>query len=249
MPVSATLSPPAHHDRPRVGTRRREPRDPIAPREEGTPSRLRAPLAEGGEVVTASDEMLLGRYRDARRPEDFVELLRRYSGELSRYLSRYLGDAALAEDVLQDTFLLVHTKCGLYRDGWPARPWLYSVAIHRAVDALRRSRRLPTTRLDGPSSADEAAEPGSLLEMLAGAEPGPLEELQERERQCWVRECLSRLPEPMRQVLVLAYFQELSYSEVAELLGLPLGTVKSRLHVALARLRAMAERHDRAGSR
>jgi RNA polymerase sigma-70 factor (ECF subfamily) len=209
----------------------------------------RPTAAEPRDGDPPSDEELLARYRDDRRPEDFAELHRRYAGELGRYLARYLGDRALADDVLQETFLRVHAKCALYRDGWPARPWLYAVAIHRAIDALRRARRLPAARLDRPRAGDEPVEPGALIEMVAGPEAGPLEQLQERERRRWVRESLARLPEPMRQVLVLTYDRELSYAEIAGLLGVPLGTVKSRLHCAIARLRAMAERYDRAGSR
>jgi len=204
--------------------------------------RARRPIPAGLDgLAPPSDETLLGRYRDARGPEDFAEIVRRHSGELGRYLTRYLGDAALAEDVLQETFLRVHTRCGLYRDGRPARPWLYAVALHQAVDTLRRSKQLPTVHID-PSLADR---PELLVEMLASDDPGPLEELQERERQRWVRESLARLPEPQRQVLVLAYYQRLTYAEIVGLLRIPLGTVKSRLHGAIAQLRLMAERLGR----
>jgi RNA polymerase sigma-70 factor (ECF subfamily) len=199
-------------------------------------------------ATLASDEELLRHYRDSQRPEDFAELTRRYSGELGRYLTRYLGDAALAEDALQDTLLLVHSKCSLYRDGCPARPWLYAVAIHRAIDTQRRARRMPSLRFEHGSSEGEPVKPGSLLETLAQDEPGPLEQLEEQERQSWVRKQVANLPENYRQVLVLAYDRELSYAEIAGLLGIPVGTVKSRLHGAIARLRALADRFDRTGS-
>jgi RNA polymerase sigma-70 factor (ECF subfamily) len=242
MSLTATLCSPLRSTRPRAESERQTPRRTGAPRRETTRGTHR-PRPDGTEgFAPTSDEDLLGRYRDAGRPEDFAELLRRYSGELSGFLARYLGDATLAEDVLQDTFLQVHTKCDLYQDGWPARPWLYAVATHRAVDALRRARRLPRLRLD-PTHAED--EPGSLVERLADDESGPLEELQERERQEWVRESVARLPELLRQALVLTYYQGLSYAEVADLLAVPLGTVKSRLHGAIARMRAMAERSGR----
>src|SRR4029077_16333828 len=134
-----------------------------------------------------SDEQLLGRYRDARRTEDFAELYRRFAGELGDYLARYLRDSALAEDALQDTFLQVHSKCGLYGDGWPVRPWLYAVATHRAVDALRRSRRRPAIRIAAPIVEEQCVEPASLVEILAADGPGPLEQLQDQERRRWVR--------------------------------------------------------------
>ncbi|MHC5537518.1 RNA polymerase sigma factor [Singulisphaera rosea] len=194
------------------------------------------------DLVPSNDEALLSRYRDAHRAGDLDELFRRYSGELSHYFARYLGDSAMAEDVLQDTFLQVHTKCHLYRDGWPARPWLYSIAMHRAVDALRRARRMPRIRFDQPVAADD---PTTLGELVASDDLGPLEELQRQERQEWVRGALSRLAEPHRQVLVLSYYQGLSYAEVAELMDIHLGTVKSRLHTAISRMRTMAEQSRR----
>jgi RNA polymerase sigma-70 factor (ECF subfamily) len=175
-------------------------------------------------------------------------LYHRYSNRLGRCLTRYLGDASLAEDALQDSFLQLHRKRALYRDGCPARPWLYAVAIHRAVDTLRRARKLPMISLDGPPS-DTGEDAGSLIDQLAGAAANPLEALQNRERQQWVRESMDRLPEPMRQVLALAYDRELSYAEIASVLGTPLGTVKSRLHAAIGRLREMAERCDKVASR
>jgi RNA polymerase sigma-70 factor (ECF subfamily) len=174
--------------------------------------------------------------------------VRRFSGELGHYLARYLGDPVLAEDVLQDTFLRVHAKCGLYQDGWPARAWLYAVAMHRAIDVTRQSRRSREARL-GRSCADaEPVELRSLVELLARAEPGPLDELADQERQLWVRQSVAQLPEPLRHALVLVYYQGLSYAQVAGLLGLPLGTVKSRLHGAIARLRTMADRYERAST-
>jgi RNA polymerase sigma-70 factor (ECF subfamily) len=120
-----------------------------------------------------SDEELLCRYRDTRNPGDFAELVGRYAGALYRYLSRYLGDPALAEDVLQDTFLRVHAKCHLFRDGWHARAWLYSVATRRAIDTLRALRRQSST-IDVELS-DETYH--SVVDLLATDEPGPLDEL------------------------------------------------------------------------
>lgn len=246
MLLSATLYSPPRSDRLLVGSGRRSPRRPTAPRGEAiSQTRRPSPAAAATEDLESwSDEDLLGRYREDREPESLAELLRRHSGELYRYLARYLGDATLAEDVLQDVILLVHAKCSLYRDGWPARPWLYAVARHRAIDVLRLARRRPALRLDSPHMGDD---PGPLVELLASTELGPLEELQERERQDWVRESLARLPESQRQTLEMSYYQDLPDAEIARLLGIPLGTVKSRLHCAIARLRALAERYNRAG--
>lgn len=209
------------------------------------PSREFTEFEESSEPSTLSDEALLGRYRDDRRPEDFHELVGRYSGPLGRYLTRYLADPVMAEDVLQDTFLHVHSKCGQYGDGWRVRPWLYAIANHRAIDALRRSSRHARIQLE--SQAGEDAE--SLLDRLASDDPGPLETLEARERQRWVRDSIASLPKPMRQVMALVYDRDLSYGEIAELTGVPVGTVRSRLHTAIGRLRHKAERYERAGRR
>src|SRR6516165_10431689 len=108
------------------------------------------------DLTRTTDEELLSRYRDKGRPADFKELIHRYQNELYRYLARYTGDSTLAEDVFQNTFLQVHLKRGLYEDGRPVRPWLYAIATHQAVDALRKVGRHPTVSLDQRASPGES---------------------------------------------------------------------------------------------
>ena len=204
---------------------------------EGIASSRRASVASAEDPARLTDEELLSRYRDRGRADDFDELVRRYGAELYRYLVRYLGDPTQADDVLQNTFLQVHAKGGLYQDGRPVRPWLYAIATHQAVNALRRAGRQAAVSLD---QRLEAGEPGALIDLLVDEEPSPLEELQEEERWQWVRDSVARLPELSQQTLILAYYQGLKYHEIAEVLGIPVGTVKSRLHSAIAKLRAMA---------
>jgi RNA polymerase sigma-70 factor (ECF subfamily) len=188
-----------------------------------------------------SDEELMVGYREEGRAEVFNELVRRYERELYRYLARYLGDPTLAEDVFQNTFLQVHLKRGLFENGRPFRPWLYAIATHQAVDALRKVGRHPTVSLDQRVSGGSGeAEAGNLIDLLVGEEDGPLSQLQDAERQQWVRESIARLPETLRQTLILAYHQDLKYREIAEIQKIPVGTVKSRLHAALEKLQQMA---------
>jgi RNA polymerase sigma-70 factor, ECF subfamily len=209
---------------------------------------MKAPDAGSAEdLAQSSDEALLSRYRDTGQTRDFDALVHRYEHELYRYLVRYLGDKALAEDVFQNTFLQVHLKRGLYEDGRPVRPWLYAIATHQAVDALRKAGRHPTVSLDQRVASGEA-EAGSLVDLLVSDETGPLAELQGQERAEWVRESVAKLPETLRQTLILAYHQDLKYREIAEMLKIPVGTVKSRLHAALAKLQQMAKSANRDGS-
>src|SRR3982750_2801028 len=134
------------------------------------------------DLVGVSDETLLSRYRDQGRAEDFNALIQRYEQELYRYLARYLGNPALAEDVFQNTFLQVHLKRGLYEDGRPVRPWLYSIATHQAVDALRKAGRHPTVSLDRRATTSGESDAGALVDLLVGEDAAPLAELQEKER-------------------------------------------------------------------
>jgi RNA polymerase sigma-70 factor (ECF subfamily) len=194
--------------------------------------------AEG--LARPTDEELLSRYRETADPEDFNELVRRYERELYRYLVRYLGDPSLADDVFQNTFLQVHLKRALYEEGRPVRPWLYSIATHQAVDALRKAGRHPTVSLDQQIATGDA-DPGALINLLVSETPSPLSFLQGQERQEWVRNAVAKLPETLRQTLIMAYYQDMKYREIAEALNIPVGTVKSRLHAALAKLNEMAQ--------
>ncbi len=200
------------------------------------------------ELGQLADEELMNKYREEGRAVLFNELVHRYERELYRYLARYLGDPTAAEDVFQNTFLQVHLKRGLFENGRPFRPWLYAIATHQAVDALRKAGRHPTVSLDRRvSAARSESEAGNLIDLLVSENASPLVELQESERQQWVRDSIAKLPDALRQTLILAYHQDLKYREIAEILKIPVGTVKSRLHAALEKLQQMAKSAKRIG--
>jgi RNA polymerase sigma-70 factor (ECF subfamily) len=186
-------------------------------------------------LTACSDEDLLVRFARGER-EAFAVLVRRYERELYGYLRRYLGDGSLAEDVFQNTFLQLYVKTGQYEPGRPVRPWLYTIATHQAIDALRRNGRHQAVSLE-----QERADPGegelrTLLELLESRGPSPVEAASEQERRERVRASVDGLPDFLRHVLVMAYYQGLKYREIADVLGIPVGTVKSRLHAALVKL-------------
>jgi RNA polymerase sigma-70 factor, ECF subfamily len=200
------------------------------------------------DLAHLTDEELMSRYRDQGIESLFAVLVHRYESELYRFLARYLADSSLAEDVFQNTFLQIHLKRGLYEDGRPFRPWLYAIATHQAVDALRKAGRHPTVSLDQHVTLNQCeSEAGSLLDLRVSEDSGPLAKLQEQERQQWVRESIDRLPDSLRQTLILAYHQDLKYREIADILRIPVGTVKSRLHAALSKLQQMARSANRDG--
>jgi RNA polymerase sigma-70 factor (ECF subfamily) len=184
-----------------------------------------------------SDEDLLLEYRSYGDREAFEELVHRYETELYHYLRHYLGDADLAEDAFQATFLQVHLKCDRFEPGRKVRPWLFTVATNQAIDAQRRNRRHRMISLDrrpSESRGDESA--GALVDLVDGGELGPFDRLESVEQGEELRQAVDRLPDPLRKVLLLVYYQSLKYREAAEVLDIPVGTVKSRLHAAIRKL-------------
>jgi RNA polymerase sigma-70 factor (ECF subfamily) len=183
-----------------------------------------------------SDEDLLLEYRSCGDREAFEELVHRYETELYHYLRHYLGDAELAEDAFQATFLQVHLKCDRFEPGRRVRPWLFTVATNQAIDAQRRNRRHRMISLDRRPEArgDETA--GALVDLVDGGELGPFDRLESTEQAEELRRAVDRLPDSLRKVLLLVYYQSLKYREAAEILDIPVGTVKSRLHAAIRKL-------------
>jgi RNA polymerase sigma-70 factor (ECF subfamily) len=163
-------------------------------------------------AVVTSDSELIQRAASGDRSE-FEDLYRRYARPV-------FGLALRAEDAVQETFASIWRSAGSYRpDRGPGAPWLYAVARNAIVDRARSRTETPAEIPDEPAR-----------------EPGPADDA-ERGWVAWrVHRALEELGEREREVIALAYWSGLSQSEVAEFLGIPLGTVKTRTRSALARL-------------
>ncbi|NIA07937.1 MAG: sigma-70 family RNA polymerase sigma factor [Actinobacteria bacterium] len=181
-----------------------------------------------------SDESLFGQYC-AGATELLEVLINRYRQELYAFLARFLGDEILAQDVFQETFLQVHLSKHTFQQGRAFRPWLFAVAANKARDAMRVRSRKRTVSLDASPSGDQTDVAGSFVELIASDELAPVAKLSRAESASAVRRVIADMPDHLRQVLLLAYFQQLPYKDIAEIVDIPLGTVKSRLHSALAR--------------
>ncbi len=166
----------------------------------------------------------------------FETLIRRYEREIYSYLRRYIGNAEMAEDAFQGTFLQVHLKCHQFDSDRRFRPWLYAIATNQAIDVQRRNKRHRMVSLDRSSSGEKDDRGSSWSEKLVGDCPDPLRAAADGENSQWVNESVESLGESMQQVIQLVYYQGLKYREAAEALGIPVGTVKSRLHAAVQRL-------------
>jgi RNA polymerase sigma-70 factor, ECF subfamily len=209
-------------------------------RHEGT-----SPASGGGAVGGGlSDEELLLRCRATGDSTAFEALVHRYEQELFSYLRRYLGSAEMAEDVFQATFLQVHLKREQFEEGRRFRPWLYTIATNQAIDAQRRNRRHRMVSLDHRTGGEDDV--GSLVEMLAGNGQTADDLMQAEEARQWVRSAVDDLPESLKSALMLVYHQGMKYREAADVLGIPVGTVKSRLHAAILKLNESWRRSGRA---
>lgn len=182
-----------------------------------------------------TDEELLLKYRQTGDREFYAQLVYRYERELFNYLRRYLGNVEMAEDAFQGAFLQVHLKCEQFQEGRRFRPWLYTIATNQAIDARRRNKRHRMVSLDTPREQDHE-DVGRLVNLLESNDQGPMDSAVQAERERIVRQTLNSLPENMHAVIQLVYYQGMKYREAAEVLEIPVGTVKSRLHAAVAKL-------------
>lgn len=151
----------------------------------------------------------------------FTELVCRHQDSMVSLTYRMCGDLRLAEDAAQEAFVRVWQNLNSYKPKYAFRSWLYRIATNAALDALRRERA--TEELASLSLAD----PGT----------APERSVEENQRAVHVRRAIAQLSEPLRLVLILREYQELTYQEIADALDIPVGTVMSRLNTARVQLR------------
>jgi RNA polymerase sigma-70 factor (ECF subfamily) len=167
----------------------------------------------------------------------FAVLFEHHSDKVYSIALRYVGDEAAAMDIAQDTFLKLLSQIGQFRSDAKFDTWLYRLVINSCLEHQRRKRRvLPI--LDG------------LLESISAIQNSVLQELLRQERQNTIQEIVGKLPPEQRVVVILRYTEELSYEEIAEIVGCSPGTVASRLnraHRVLERRLAHLRRQEGSG--
>jgi RNA polymerase sigma-70 factor, ECF subfamily len=185
------------------------------------------------DYTTLDDESLLGLIMHART-EALSALYDRYARLVFGLALQSVGDRATAEEITQDVFLRVWQRAGQYRpERGKVTTWLTGITRHRAIDQLRRDgARPPQPRADWAAPFVEA----TMAEDTAGNPEQSVALAMEREQ---VHRALGTLPDEQKQVLALAYFQGLSQSQIAAALDLPLGTVKTRIRLAMQKLRVV----------
>lgn len=181
-------------------------------------------------VDDRSDEDLLSLHRTGDS-HAFRLLMARYHQDLMRFLLRFMGDRQAAEDVFQETFFQIHVSADTFDESRRFKPWLFTIAANKGRDHHRRSARRSTLGFSAP------LDPGgerTFVDLMAMDAPAPNAAMLDAERDRLVQQVVDALPEHHREILLLAYFQKLSYVQMAESLEIPIGTVKSRLHASVA---------------
>lgn len=170
----------------------------------------------------------------AGREDGFEELVRRYQRPIVAYVYRMVGDYDAALDLAQEVFIKVYNSLGRYRPEFKFSTWIYRIAHNAAIDHLRRqgAARIEEMEVEGQE--------GSTFEKpLASRAPTPEQETERGERRAEIEEVVAQLPPAYRELIVLRHSHDLSYDEIAEVTGLPLGTVKNRIFRAREAMREL----------
>ncbi len=167
----------------------------------------------------------------------FGELVDLYKDKIFHLAYRMLGNKQEAEDVMQDTFLRVYKNLDKYDANQKFSTWIYRIATNLCIDRLRK--RKWNFSLDAEISDAEGLD---WYSMLQSEEPGPEKQILLSETQRQIRSAIGALPEKYRSVVVLRYLQDLSLQEISEVLGMPVTTIKTRVHRGREFLRKRLEK-------
>lgn len=170
-----------------------------------------------------TDEDLMERYRDTGDERSFEALFARYASRLHAFFSRFVRQDTDAADLVQKTFMHVHRARRDYQPGRPVRPWIYTIALNVRREEGRRRMRSREVVID-------VQDPASMIE--PSVEPSASSASDRL-----VQRAIAQLSESQREVVVLHWFDELSFPEIAEMLGASVSAVKVRAHRAYGELR------------
>ena len=183
-------------------------------------------------AMTSSDELLLTQFKQGDSFA-FRELVERYTAPLYNLAYRFLRDPMEAENVTQETFLRVLTSLDRLRLDMPFKPYLFRIAVNLCHDWARKKRPTLFTDLEGDAETDGDA--------FAEDAPNLWEHLENAELVARLNAAINELPAPYQTVLLLRYGEDFSYEEIAQVLNLPLNTVRTHLRRAKQRLRERLE--------
>lgn len=194
-------------------------------------------MARELDLVSASDQEIVALAREGREAA-YRELIRRYERPVFSLILRMVRDRQLAEDLAQETFIKALNAIGTYRPEFKFSSWIFKIANNAAIDQLRR-RELVTLSIDGAPHATSAEDIEATALQVGDKNETPLDELEARELGTAIERAIGRLRPEYRSCIMLRHVEGLAYEEIAQLLDLPLGTVKTYIHRARHELREM----------
>jgi RNA polymerase sigma-70 factor, ECF subfamily len=187
------------------------------------------------ELATATDQEVVALAKAGQNAAS-RELVRRYERPVFSLIYRMVRDRELAEDLAQETFVKALNAIESYRPEFKFSSWIFKIANNAAIDHLRR-RELDTLSLDGSPNAETADAVEATALQISDRTETPLEELEARELGGAIEAAIGRLRPEYRACILLRHVEGRPYEEIAEMLGLPLGTVKTYIHRARNELR------------
>ena len=181
-----------------------------------------------------TDEQLIARFQSGDE-RAYIELVNRYRDRLINFVYPFLGDFEQAEDVVQETMLKLYEKKHYYREIAKFSTWIYTIARNLANTELRKKKRRKTTYISRMTKDDRQYD-------IPAVQADLNQELQNEFIRDRIHAAIKELPEHFKTVIILRDIQELSYDDISNIVGVPLGTVKSRIN--RARLQLQAELQD-----
>lgn len=194
-------------------------------------------MSERVDLVSATDQEIVALAREGREAA-YRELVRRYERPVFSLVLRMVRDRQLAEDLAQETFVKALNAIATYRPEYKFSSWIFKIANNAAIDHLRR-REVNTLSLDGAPNATSQDDIEATALQVGDKTETPLAELESRELGSAIERAIGQLRPEYRSCILLRHVEGLAYEEIAQMLDLPLGTVKTYIHRARHELRGM----------
>jgi RNA polymerase sigma-70 factor, ECF subfamily len=192
-------------------------------------------MPERIDLASQTDQEIVALAREGREAA-YRELIRRYERPVFSLILRMVRDRQLAEDLSQETFIKALNAIGSYRPEFKFSSWIFKIANNAAIDHLRR-REVDTLSLDGAPNATSQDDIEATALQVGDKGETPLAELEARELGTAIERAIGQLRPEYRSCILLRHVEGLAYEEIAQLLDLPLGTVKTYIHRARHELR------------
>jgi RNA polymerase sigma-70 factor (ECF subfamily) len=185
-------------------------------------------------TANLTDEQLVRRTLDGDT-EAFGEIVRRWERKIFALCYGMLGCKEEALDATQETFMLAYKNLKGFRGDSKISSWLHRIAVNQCLTRMRNDKKASESYLEDEIENNPSAIP------ISPENASPLKAVERRERIEFVRKAMSSLPVELKQVLIMKEFEEMTFQEIAEILDIPVSTVKSRLYLALSLLRRKLE--------